>query len=452
MTVLLLEGPLSQARKNLRTTLYVPILVGSAIVIGFFGVFGTWASVTPLAGAAVAMGAVSPNTNRKTIQHLEGGIVKEIHVREGSIVEAGQPLVTLDETKARTTLEQQLVQLHSLRALKARLLAERWNLLHEDQPRDIRFPDDLLKQAEENEKIAELLEGEREQFESRQAGLKSSIAVLEQSIRQSEAEMVALREQIQAIKKHEELLQTEIDVVQELRKKGFDTLSRLLDLQRKLADQMMQEAATRVKLTTAEQTIAASKAKIEDTKAARLQEVTDQLAKARSDQQGVEEQIAQSRDVLRRTIIRSPVDGSVMNIQVHTLGGVIGPGGAVMDVVPRNDQLVIDVKVKPEDIDVVHEGQRALITLLAYPSRHFPYIEGRVTTVSADALVDESTSESYYLTKIEVQPEELKKLGPDVALVPGMPVEAFIETEPRTIADYLLDPIIRSMQRSFRES
>jgi HlyD family type I secretion membrane fusion protein len=206
-------------------------------------------------------------------------------------------------------------------------------------------------------------------------------------------------------------------------------------------------------MVTARETMVSARLKIAGIKTTRLDEIASDIATAQSELQSIREQVASSLDALQRTIIRSPVDGTVMNIQVHTLGGVVAPGGKLMDLVPSHDQMIIDAQLDTHDIDVVQPGQKAQIYLTAYPTRHLPSISGVVISVSGDALVaDDESGESYYLTKVSVAAEEVHRLGKDISLVPGMPVEVLIMTQERTLVDYLIDPIIRSMRRSFRES
>jgi HlyD family type I secretion membrane fusion protein len=431
--------------------LLLPTAAGFLVTTGFFGFFGTWAVTAPLAGAAVATGQVSPDTNRKSIQHLEGGIVKRIHVHEGSVVSAGDPLVTLEETQARAKLEQYQVQGRMRRARIVRLVTERRNLI-DNTDLTLIFPPTVLAEAKTNPGLAELIEGEQEQFEARRNALRTEIELYEQTIRQYEAELVELAGQSHAIQNHTNLIRAEIKIIEGLLKRGYETQTRLRELQRNEASQQAEEAAIRVKMVTAREEMGEARLKIVDLKTRRLDEITEELATARAELLTIQEQIASSRDTLVRMVIRAPVDGTVMNMQMHTQGGVIAPGGVVMDLVPSHDQLIIDAHLNPTDIDVVQPGQKAQIYLTAYPTRHLPSISGVVISVSGDALVDSTTGDNYYLTKVRVAAEELHRLGKGISLIPGMPVEVLIMTQERTLADYLIDPIIQSMRRSFRES
>jgi HlyD family type I secretion membrane fusion protein len=281
----------------------------------------------------------------------------------------------------------------------------------------------LLEEAKTDASLAELIEGEKEQFEARRESLRNEIQIYEQTIAQYEAEIGELDGQIRAIQRYIDLIKTEITIVEGLLGRGYETQTRLRDLQRDEAAQQAQEASIRVKKVTATEEINSARLQIVEAKTKRLDEVTTDLATSRAELQGIMEQIGSSRDTLLRTIVRAPVDGTVMDLQVHTLGGVIAPGGVVMELVPAHDQLIIDAHLDPTDIDVVQPGQKAQIYLTAYPTRHLPSISGVVLSVSED-----------------------------ISLVPGMPVEVLIMTQERTLADYLVDPIVQSMRRSFRES
>lgn len=451
---------MSYARQNrddlrrLRTVLWKPILVGLLIVIGFFGILGAWAATARLSGAAIAAGLVSPDSNRKSIQHLEGGIVKEIKVREGSAVTAGTPLVILDATKVRATFEQHLVEAHSRRTSLARLIAQRQYLVGKEAVEEIVFPPDLIEQATTNERVAELIEAEKEKFSAWRSTLESEIELLKQSVKQRTAEMVEMDGQLRAIKTHQLLIREEIASIQGLLEKGYETQKRLREMMRTEAAQQEEEAAVRVRMVTSREGIDTARMQMVQLKAERLDEVMSETVTVRAEIQALREQLESDRDTLARLIVRAPVDGTVMNIQVHTLGGVIAPGGTMMDLVPNQDDMIIDAELSITDIDVVVPGQSAQINLTAYPTRHVPSVSGTVLSVSGDALTKSDTGESYYLTKVSVEPEELERLKQysDVHLVPGMPVEVLIKTQERTMLDYLVDPIIKSMRRSFRES
>ncbi|WP_161140790.1 HlyD family type I secretion periplasmic adaptor subunit [Propylenella binzhouense] len=437
-------------RDSLLAALRTPIWVGTLAVGGFFGGFGTWAATMPIAGAAVAQGIVSPDTNSKSIQHLEGGIVRSIEVKDGMAVSAGDVLAVLDDTKARSTLQQQQIEYRAAVARQARLDAE-WRNLHGDENATPEFPAALLDEAERSPAIKEIVEAEQRQFETRKKTLESSIAVLKQTIEQYKAEIAALTTQVAAIDRSKELAKKEIALIDDLRSRGLEKYSRLIDMQQAEADLDQKKASIEAQIASKTQQIESAKLQIAASTITRLDEVTSDIVSTRSAKQEAAEKVASSQDVLNRTVIRSPVDGTILNLQLHTIGGVIEPGQTVMDIVPKDDELIIDARVNPNDIDAVHEGQTARLQLLAYPSREMPMFEGSVETVSASVLVDSATDETYYLAKIKVPPSALDKLG-KVSMVPGMSVQALIVTGERTFFDYLIEPVLKSASKSFRET
>lgn len=457
----------TRGQEGLARRLRWPAIAGVATVLAFFGVFGGWATTAPLAGAAISQGTVSPDSQRKSVQHLEGGIVREIHVREGSRVAEGDLLVTLLDTKASSTFEQDLVQKRALSARRTRLEREYRILLKEEATIDtdevtgapaaveakdsLAFPKELEEAAGESRNVAEILESERQNFRARLAAYDVNLRLLQQTIAKSRAEIVELERQKQAIVGQSKLMEQEIAIVSGLLDKKLESGSRLLSLQRERLRMDEDLAALDVRISSNRQSMASTELEIENLGTSRLQELSDELVSTRSELQTIEERMRANLDTLKRTAVRSPVDGTVVNLQVHTAGGVVTPGQVMMDIVPQNDQLIIDARIIPNDIDSVHPGQSVKVVLLAYPQRQMPVIHGKLISVSADAIVDQQ-DESYYLGKVEVDPDALKRLGSDIALVPGMEVELFITTVERTFFDYLLDPLFRSARRSFVES
>lgn len=454
--------------RGLGQMLRTPALVGGLVVLAFFGGFGSWATMAPLAGAAVAPGTVSPDTQRKTIQHLEGGIVREVNVREGSRVKTGDVLVILLDTKAKSSFEQDAVQQHLLNARQIRYEAE-LALLTPDtsadealaaageqqgpsvKPPGLAFTDELEKAARENKGIAEILEGERQQFHARMESYGLSLQILEQSIAKARADMVQLKRQIDAINGQAKILDETVEVYEGLVKQGLESRSKLLGYKAQRAALDDDIVALEVRITADKENITASEIELKNTRASRVEQIVTDLASTRSDRQGLDQKMQQTLDTLTRTVIRAPVDGVVVNLKVHTIGGVVAPGGTVMELVPENDILTIDARIDPNDIENVHAGQKVKVTLSAIPQREMPIIHGTLLNVSADVLTD-SQGNKYYLGKVEVKDEEIKAAKPDLSLVPGMEVELFIVTKERTFVDYLLDPIMRSLNRSFVEA
>ena len=451
-----------QPRKRpdgLRRVMRGPALAGTVTILAFFGGFGGWATTAPLAGAALAPGTVSPDSQRKSVQHLEGGIVRDIQVREGSRVSVGDVLVTLLDTKASSAFEQDVVQKRVLQARAARLEAEAGLLASGNAavdsgagaPPDLTFPAELEESARANPGMAEILQSEREQFQALLTAYDVNLRILQQTIAKSRTEIVHLERQNDAILRQSVLMDEEIAAVEGLYKKQLENNSRVLSLKRERVEMDVDRAALDVRISGDRESIAATELEIENLRASRIQEIAGELATVRSDLQSIEEKMRANLDTLTRTTVLSPVDGTLVDVQVYTLGGVVAPGQVLMDIVPKDDQMIIDARIQPNDIDSVHSGQDVQVVLLAYPQRQMPFIRGTLVSVSADSLVDEE-GESYFLGKVQVEPDTLKSIDPSISLMAGMEVELLIMTEERTFLNYLLDPIIRSVRRSFVET
>lgn len=422
-----------------------PLVVAGMTVIGaFFGVLGGWAALAPLDSAAIAQGVVSVDTNRKTIQHLEGGIVRSIHVRDGDVVRKDQVLVTLDRTKAEATLDLLRGRRLATLALESRLIAER------DGLSNIVFPPDLLE-AQHRPQVAEAIGGQRKIFATRRESLVRQIAVLNQRKAQSNEEIRGLRGEIAAEDRQLELLEGEITDTDWLVKQGLARKPRLLELQRRQAEIQGARARNVAAIARAEQTITESELRVAELRSSQLSEVAQQLRQAQTDLFDLNEQTRAALDVLQRTEIRAPDAGTIVGLQMHTAGGVIAPGAAVMDIVPAGDMLIVDAQVDPADIDVVRVGLEARVRLTAYQQRNFEPLEGVVMSVSADRLVDPKSGVPYFRARIAIadDPVEVMKKTP---LYPGMQAEVMIVTGARTMLSYIFKPLFDSFNRAFREA
>lgn len=423
-----------------------PLLAGLAIIGVFVVGFGAWASMAPIAGAAIAPGVVSPEGSRRTVQHLEGGIILDLRAADGDHVEAGDPLVVLEDTQARSNFQQLMDQRRVLAAMEARLLAEQRGA------EEIRFPDWLLDDAERVPKAAEIVATQRNLFKTRQIAHESRKAVLWKRIDQLEEEIKGLRDQIKSQERELALIEQEVGAKRTLVAKGLLPRPELLALQRQAANIDGARARNISDIARAEQSIGETELQIVNEDNRRLDEVADKLANVRAELATVEEKLFASEDVLSRTVIKAPISGEVVNRRFNTTGGVVGPGEPILDIVPDSVELLIDARVKPIDIDVVEIGQPARIQLTAYAQTSQPIIEGEVVRISADALVDENSGDSYFKASIEVPESELAKLHDNVVLSPGMPAEVLIVTGERTLMGYLLEPLTQALRHSFRES
>jgi membrane fusion protein, type I secretion system len=420
------------------------VLAGSALIGIFVIGAGTWAAFAPLQSAAIAGGVVVSSTHRKTVQHLESGIIRTILVHDGDVVKAGQTLIRLDDTKPRTDLATIQGQLWDAEAREARLLAER------DDAASIAFPPALIAERG-NPTVAATIAGQQKIFETRHQLQDSKIAAINERISEVHDEIAGHQAELQALETRKSLLQQEISGVQELVAKGLERKPHLLQLQRDLAQIEGQHGDTLAQIARAKQTIAESDVDILSLKNDRQKDIADSLRETQKKVQELQQAQQAAADVLARTDVKAPEDGTVTDLRVHTPGGVVNAGEPLLDLVPDEDTLIVQVEVSPQDIDRVREGLPAEVRLLPYKERRTPPLDAKVIYVSADRLIDKTTHHPYYEAKLRVDPKELKELGHEVRMVPGMPTEAMIKTGRTTVALYALAPILDSFHRAFGE-
>ncbi len=420
-------------------------LIGGVVIGVFVFGFGAWAAVSPLASAAIANGIVSPEGNKRTVQHLEGGIIRELLVKDGSEVKAGDTLLVLDATRDLATFDSVRMQRLADMAALARLDAE------QSGAPAITFPAEVLDEAAKNPGAAALVQAQQEQFTSRRESINGQKSVLQQRVEQSRSDIEGLKAQITSADTQLELIQQEINGVTPLVQKGLYERPRLLALQRTQAQIAGQKAADTSSIAKAQQLIGESQMRMLALDSDFRDKIAEERANTQKELAQLEEKMRSAGDVVGRTRILAPLDGVVVNLKYHTLGGVIQPGAPILELVPKNDRLVIDVQVQPNDIDTVREGQSALVRFTAYHQRNMPRIDGKVIYVAADSTQDEATKRSYFLAKVEVDPTLLKRVAPQVNLSAGMPAEASIMTGTRTALQYAVDPLVHAFQRSFIE-
>ncbi|MBW7852275.1 MAG: HlyD family type I secretion periplasmic adaptor subunit [Rhodospirillales bacterium] len=418
------------------------LTVGIVTVLAAFGGLGTWAAVAPLHSAAVAVGQVTVDSYRKTIQHLEGGIIGEIAVRDGDEVAAGDVLVRLDDTRLRASHRILINRLREGLARQARLAAER------DDAAAVAFPKELLDQRSDPE-VADVIEGQRNLFQARRQLLAGQIAVLQQRNQQYAQEVAALDAQQQAMRRQLDLVSEEIATVAYLVRSGLGQKPRLLALQREAARLEGERGEHLARMARVRQSMAGTELEIINLRNRRMEEVAADDRETEMLVHDTRQELAEIEDSLRRTVVRAPKPGIVVNMRFHTTGGVVGPGEAILDIVPDDDRLVVEARVRPEDIDVVHPGLAAQVRLTAFKQRLTPTADGTVITVSADRLADPVSGEAYYLARISLDDESLSRLPAE--LYPGMPAEALILTGRRTAFDYIASPITQALPRAWRE-
>lgn len=428
-------GPRASIRRHL--------LWGLAVVVLLAGGVGGWAATTEISGAVIAPGSLVVEQNVKKVQHLNGGIIGEIQARDGDQVKAGDILVRLDATLTRANLAITSKALTELTARKARLEAER------DEAEAITFPADPLKGLSEPA-VAHVIAGERKLFELRRAARIGQKAQLRERIAQLNEEITGLEAQAKAKKKEIELIEEELSGARKLWDKGLMPITKLKALEREV---------TRVEGEKAQliATVAQSRGRISETKLQIIQIDRDLGSEVATELREVDSKIGESverkvaaEDQMKHIDIRAPQDGTVHQSTVHTLGGVIAAGDTIMLIVPKADNLTVEAKVAPQDIDELYLEQTAKLRFSAFNQRTTPEINGTLTRISADITTDERSGTSYYTVRIAMAAEEVARLGA-VALVPGMPVEAFIQTGERKVISYLVKPLSDQIMRAFRE-
>jgi HlyD family secretion protein/epimerase transport system membrane fusion protein len=423
-----------------------PIIAGYVVVILFFGGLGTWVALAHIASAVIAAGVVSPDGSRKTVQHLEGGIISEIMVDDGDSVETGDPLVVLQETQARASFQVLQGQRRLLAAKLARLLTEQAE--HEA----VKFPDWILSLEAEDPEVAQILDAQRDVFAARFDAFQGRKDIGGKRVAELEEEITGLKSQIDSQRQQIALLDEEIASMKHLLGKGMLPRPQYLAMLRLKAEVEGEMAENVASIARARQNIGETELQIVNLGSVRLDEIVSELAETRSELAAVEERLHAQRDILDRTLVTAPVSGTVMQKRFHTTGGVVGPGQPILDIVPLDAELLIDARVRPVDIDEVAPGQQARVHFLAYSDRNLPQIHGIVRSVSADSLMDDVTGENYYLARVEVPQDELEKLGEDAKVFPGMPAEVLVMTGERTVLRYLVQPVLDSFRRAFRET
>ena len=429
----------SSMRRSMRRHLVAAIVVVLVLVIGV----GGWAATAVISGAVVASGSIVVDSNVKKVQHLTGGIVGELRVRDGDRVRAGDIVVRLDETVTRANLAIVTKGLDELTARKARLESER------DGSDTIIFPAQLLSGAGDPDRAA-AMDSERKLFNLRRTARNGQKAQLRERIAQFQEEITGLIAQQDSKAKEIALLERELAGVRELWKQNLVQLTRLTALEREAA----RLDGERGQLIAA---AAQAKGKIAETTLQILQidqDIASDVAKELREVDGkigefIERKVT-AEDQLKRTDIRAPQDGTVFQLAVHTVGGVITAGDPIMLIVPDADNLSVEVKVNPQDIDQLQLNQKAILRFTAFNVRTTPEIEGTVTRISADTSTDQRTGQSYYTVRIAMAADQVERLG-DVKLLPGMPVEAFVQTGDRTMFSYLMKPLHDQFVRAFRE-
>ncbi len=414
------------------------------LILAFFVGLGSFAAIVPLSSAAIAPGVINPEGRRRQIQHLEGGIIRAIHVSEGDIVREGEPLITLDETQPEAAFKILTEQYYSLSAIQARLLAE------QGRAERIDFPIWLLADMAPDA-LEELVRTQTDLFESRTSVLSKREDLQLKKIAQLNEEIGGLEAQRKSASAQIRLIDQELGGLKDLFGKGLVANTRILALERTRAELEGSRAEFQAAIARAEQQISEAEIQIVTSVEQAMERINQELSSTRTLLGDVQAKVGASRDVLERTVIRAPVSGTVANLRYTSVSAVVRPGEPIVDVVPDKAELLIDAYVKPIDIDNVHQGLSAKISLPAFKQRNLPEIRGEVIYVAADRTLDEATGQPFYLARVRVDTDVLEASDGTIVLTSGMPAEVFIKTGERTALQYLTGPFLASFDRSFTE-
>lgn len=411
----------------------------------FILAFGIWSWAAPLNSAAIAPGYLeAAGGGRRTVQHLEGGIVSRFLVEEGQFVRAGQPLVELDDTQTDASDAALRSTLYGLLAQDARLTAERLGLP------SVSYPAELLAASTDPE-IKEIITASNAEFASRRRSLSEQSEILSQRIGQSHADIRSSDAQIAALSDQAKLLSDEEMGVSMLVDEGLERKSRLLALQRQKALVQGEQGKLTNNLDRLRDTIGETRAQMVSMRGQMALEATGQQREVQLRIAEAREKLKISSDVRDRQQIIAPVAGRVVNLRLITPGGIIGPGQPILDIVPSSEGIVVSARLRPNDIDMVHSGLKAEIKLTPYKARVIPNLLGTVREVSPDAIFDKDSQQIYYKVIVDISPAQLKRY-PDVRLMSGMPAEVYINLGSSSLMQYLFQPMIDSFNRSFRET
>jgi len=415
--------------------------IGFLIVFVTFGIFGTWATFAPLESAALAPGVVTVQSYRKTVQHLEGGIVKELLARDGDMVATGDPLIILDDTQLRAEYGMTRSQLVAAQAMEARLAAERDGLETIDFSR-------MLEAA--SERAREAQQSETQIFNARRGSRLGEISVLQKRIGQLNEQISGLQSMIATKRSLEKSYSGEIVELTELLSEGYVDKQRLLEQERKLGMLRAEIADHQSDITRTKLQISETELQIVQLNKDFSSEVVGQLAEVQTRVFDLQERISALQDRINRIVIRAPEDGMILGMKIHTVGGVVSPGTPLLDIVPSVSDLIVEAQVSPIDIDRVSVGKKADIRFSAFKNATTPEIEGKVVQISADRLMNEQTGMPYYLARVSLTEEGIRLLGA-LKLQPGMPAEVLINTGDRTMLQYLMQPATDAFARSMIE-
>jgi HlyD family secretion protein len=426
----------------------LPTIAGTIVMALMVMGFGVWGNMAPIAGAVVASGVFVATGQNKIIQHLEGGVIRDIYVREGDTVEQGQLLLELDDTAPRAELRRLYLRMIRLTAIDLRLQAEM-----REQPA-LAFSDELTRAATDQE-VKDMLDSQQMTFAARRANMNSDIAGIMEGINALHERIQGSKVQLEGVRRQIKFIVEEVETKQYLLQTGLVRKPELLVLQRTQASLEGEVGRIMGDIGDAKERIAKAYEQINGVRKTAIKTAVEQLHEIRGELADVRERMLSAKGVLDRVRVTAPVRGVVVKLRYHTQGGVIEAGKNIMEILPLKDELIIEARVRPQDIDSVRHGQHATIRLTALSQRVTPMVSGDVIYLSADTLADEKKSQQVgptdiYIIRVRLNTAEVVAI-PGFSPTPGMPAEVYIKTSERTFFQYIAKPIHDSMSRAFRE-
>ena len=416
-------------------------LIGVAILCGGFG---TWAAFAPLDSGVVTNGTLIVDGKRRKIQHSDGGVIRELLIKEGDQVLQGQVLIRLDQTRAQASNDVLQGAFDTARAEEARLTAER------DQLGRIPFPDDLLARKNQPE-ITKILHNQIKLFEAGQDASVGRTRILEKQIEQSKEQIKGLRGEETSKERQISLLQEELNGLRTLLDEGLTEKRLVLALEREQEQLNGDLSSLATEIVRIEKSISETELESIQLRKERLEKIGEALRDNQASLRDSREQLADAANILDKIEIRAPTDGVVVSMQANTIGGVIAAGDTILDLVPIDERLVVETRVLPGDIDLVHTGQSANVLFTGFESASTPVLKGEVGRVSADRLIDDVTGDPFYEAAVTISDAEIDRLGAERTLGAGMPADVMIVAGERTMLEYLLKPIKLAFRRSLQE-
>jgi HlyD family secretion protein len=430
-----------------------PIAVGTAVLLLWGLGFGAWAAFAPLEGAVVASGSFVATGQNKKVQHLEGGIIRDVLVKEGDLVEKNQSLVRLDDTAVKAKLRRLVLRKYRLVAIEARLGAEIHSLA------SVPLPEGLADEAGDPE-VQSILQGQQTELAARQAKRLAEEEVLRKEIAALEESITGYQSQVSATQSRLSLFDEELKDKNSLLERQLIRKTEIFALQRAQASLSGDLGELLGRIADSKERIARAQQQIAQLRSAAVQQAVEELRQTEADLDDVQEQIRASRDVVDRIEVRSPVRGIVVTLNQHSPGAVVGAGEVILELLPVNDELVIEARVKASDIIHVKEGQKALVRLTPLNQRLTPMIEGKVAYVSADTVADHDTHKApdievdrrnSFVVRVRLDEHDARDKIENFRPTPGMPADIFIKTGQRTFFEYMMRPVLDSFSRAFRE-